>query len=58
MVLTNTCLQKNFFFTGEEDSTIYEIIWIEVLSQLWWGGLCVMLGVYHTLVRNGILRHD
>jgi hypothetical protein len=58
MVLMTMCLQKDFFLTGEEDSTIYEIVWIEVLSQLWWGRLHVMLGVYHTLVRNGILQHD
>jgi hypothetical protein len=57
MELTTTCLQKDFFLTGEEDSTICGIVWIEILSQLWWGRLCVLLGVYHTLVWNGILQY-
>jgi hypothetical protein len=54
-VLMTTCLQKDFFLTGEEDSMIYRIVWIEVLSQLWWGRLHVLLGFHHTLVQNGIL---
>jgi hypothetical protein len=57
-ILTTTCLQKDFFLTGEEDGTICGIIGIEVLSQLWWGRLRVMLGVHHTLVWNGILQHS
>jgi hypothetical protein len=56
-ILTTTCLQKDFFLTGEEDSTICGIVCIEVLSQLWWGRLYVLLGVYHTLVWNGVLQH-
>jgi hypothetical protein len=55
MVLTIMCLQKDFFLTGEEDHEIYWIVWIEVLSYLRWGRLCVLMGVYHTLVWNGIL---
>jgi hypothetical protein len=57
MVLTIMCLQKDFFLTGEEDHVICWIVWIEVLSQLRWGRLHVMLGVYHTLVWNRILQH-
>jgi hypothetical protein len=44
------CLQKDFFLTGEEDGMICRTIGIEVFSQLWWGRLCILLGVYHTLV--------
>jgi hypothetical protein len=54
-ILMIICLQKYFFLTGEEDSTICEIVWVEVLSQLSWGRLCVLLGVYHTLVWNRIM---
>jgi hypothetical protein len=57
-VLTTMCLQKDFFLTGEEDSMIWEIVWIEVLSQLWWGRMHVLLGVHHTLVWNWIMQHD
>jgi hypothetical protein len=53
-----TCLQKDFFLTGEEDSTICGFVWIDVLSQLWRGRLRVLLGVHHTLVQNGIMQHD
>jgi hypothetical protein len=54
MILTIMCLQKDFFLTGEEDGTICGIVWIEVLSQLWWGRLCV----YHTLMQNEILQYN
>jgi hypothetical protein len=57
MVLTITCLQKDLFLTGEEDCMIYWIVWIEVLSQLWWGRLYLLLGVHHTLVWNRILQY-
>jgi hypothetical protein len=57
MVLMTTCLQKDLFLTGEEDSMICEIVWIEVFSQLRWGRLRVMLGVHHTLVWDGVLQH-
>jgi hypothetical protein len=56
-ILTTTCLQKDFFLTGEEDGTICRIVWIEILSQLWWGMMCILLGVYHTLMQNDILQH-
>jgi hypothetical protein len=56
-VLTTMCLQKDFFLIGEEDGTICGIVGIEVLSQMWWGRLCVLLGVYHTLVWNGIMQY-
>jgi hypothetical protein len=51
------CLQKDFFLTSEEDRSIYWIVWIEVLSHLRWGRLCVLLGVFHTLVWNKILQY-
>jgi hypothetical protein len=54
-VLTTTCLQKDFFLPSEKDCMICWIVWIEVLSQLWWGRLYLLLGVHHTLVWNGIL---
>jgi hypothetical protein len=57
MVLMIMCLQKDFFLTSEEDRAIYWIVWIEVLSHLRWGRLCVLLGVYHTLVWNRILQY-
>jgi hypothetical protein len=34
------------------------IVWVEVLSHLRWGMLCVLLGVYHTLMWNRILQHS
>jgi hypothetical protein len=33
-ILTITCLQKDLFLTGEEDSMICRIFWVEVLSQM------------------------
>jgi hypothetical protein len=57
MVMMITCLQKDLFLAGEEDRAISWIVWIEVLSQLRWGRLRVLLGVYHTLVWNKILQH-
>jgi hypothetical protein len=54
-ILMIMCLQKDFFLTSEEDSAICGIVWVEVLSQLRWGRQCVLLGVHHTLVWNGIL---
>jgi hypothetical protein len=57
MILTITCLQKDFFFTGEENCTLCWIVGVEVLSHLRWGILCVLLGVYHTLMWNRILHH-
>ena len=57
MILMITCLQKDLFLIGEEDGTMYDIIRIEVLSQLWWGRMCILLGVYHTLVWYGILHY-
>jgi hypothetical protein len=58
MILTITCLQKDFFLTSEENCAICWIVWVEVLSHLRWGMLCVLLGVYHTLMWNRILQHD
>jgi hypothetical protein len=58
MILMVTCLQKDFFLTSEEDCAIYWIVGVEVLSHLRWGMLCVLLGVYHTLVWNMILQHN
>jgi hypothetical protein len=58
MILTITRLQKDFFLTGEENCTICWIVGVEELSCLRWGMLCVMLGVYHTLMWNRILQHD
>ena len=50
MILTITCLQKDFFLTSEENCVIYWIVGVEVLSYLRWRMLCVLLGVYHTLM--------
>jgi hypothetical protein len=55
MILTITCLQKDFLITSEENCAIYWIVGVEVLSHLSWGMLCVLLGVYHTLMWNRIL---
>jgi hypothetical protein len=33
------------------------IVGVEVLSPLRWGMLCVLLGIYHTLMWNRILQH-
>jgi hypothetical protein len=57
MILTNTRLQKDFFLTGEENCTLCWIVGVEILSYLRWGVLCVLLGVYHTLMLNRILQH-
>jgi hypothetical protein len=57
MILTIMCLYKDFFLTSEENCAICWIVWVEVLSHLRWGMLCVMLGVYHTLMWNRILQH-
>jgi hypothetical protein len=51
------CLQKNFFLTGEENCLLCWIVGIVVLAHLRWGMLRVLLGVYHTLMRNRILQH-
>ena len=51
------CLQKNFFLTGEENCSLYWIVGIMVLAHLRWGMLCVLLGVYDTLVWDRILQH-
>jgi hypothetical protein len=55
MILTITRLQKDFFLTSEENCTLCWIIGVGVLSPLRWGVLCVLLGVYHTLMWNRIL---
>jgi hypothetical protein len=55
MVLTITCLQKDFFLTSEEDGEICGIVWVDILAQLRWGRLHVLLGVHQTLVWNGIM---
>jgi hypothetical protein len=57
MILMITCLQKDFFLTGEENCMICWIVGVEVLSCLRWGMLCVLLGVYHTLMWDRILQH-
>jgi hypothetical protein len=57
MILTITHLQKNFFLTGEENCMLCWIVGVVVLSHLRWGMLCVLLGVYHTLMWNRILQH-
>jgi hypothetical protein len=57
MILTIMCLQKDFLLTSEEDRAICWIVWVETFSHLRWGRLCVLLGVYHTLVWNRILQH-
>jgi hypothetical protein len=57
MILTITRLQKDFFLTGEENCMLCWIVGVEVLSPLRWGMLCVLLGVYHTLMWNRILQH-
>jgi hypothetical protein len=57
MILMVTCLQKDFFLTSEENGMICWIVGVEVLSCLRWGMLCVLLGVYHTLMWNRILQH-
>jgi hypothetical protein len=57
MILMTTHLQKDFFLTGEENCTLCWIVGVEVLSHLRWGMLCVLLGVYHTLMWNRILQH-
>jgi hypothetical protein len=51
-------LQKNFFLTGEENCSLYWVVGIMILAHLRWGMLCVLLGVYHTLMRDRILQHD
>jgi hypothetical protein len=53
MILAITCLQKDFFFTSEEDRAICWIVGVKVFSYLRWGMLCV----YHSLVWNRILQH-
>ena len=57
MVLTITCLQQDFFLTGEENCTICWIVGVEVLSCLRWGTLCILLGVYHALMWNRIFQY-
>jgi hypothetical protein len=57
MILTITRLQKDFFLTGEENCMLCWIVGVVVLSHLRWGMLCVLLGVYHTLMWNRILQH-
>jgi hypothetical protein len=56
-ILTIMCLQKDFFLTGEENCMLCWIVGVVVLSHLRWGMLCVMLGVYHTLMWDRILQH-
>jgi hypothetical protein len=50
-------LQKDFFLTGEENCMLCWVVGVGVLSPLRWGVLCVILGVYHTLMWNRILQH-
>jgi hypothetical protein len=50
-------LQKDFFLTGEKNCSLCWIVGIVVLAHLRWGMLCVLLGVYHTLMWDGILQH-
>jgi hypothetical protein len=57
MILTITCLQKDFFLIGEEKCTICWIVGVEVLSCLQCGMLCVLLGIYHPLMWDRILQH-
>jgi hypothetical protein len=52
------CLQKNFFLTGEENCSLYWIVGVVILPHLHWGMLCVLLGVYHTLMWDRILQHN
>jgi hypothetical protein len=53
-----TCLQKDFFFTGEENCPLYGVIGFVVLAYLRWGMLRILLGVDHTLMWDRILQHD
>jgi hypothetical protein len=55
VILTTTCLQKDFFLTCEENCAICGIVGVEVLPHLRWGMLLVLLGVDHTLMWNRIL---
>jgi hypothetical protein len=57
MILTITRLQKDFFLTGEENCSLCWIVGVVVLAHLRWGMLCVLLGVYHTLMWDRILQH-
>jgi hypothetical protein len=50
MILTITCLQKDFFLTGEEDCMLCRVVGVVVLTYLRWGMLYILLGVYHTLM--------
>jgi hypothetical protein len=57
MILMTTRLQKDFFLTSEENCTLCRVVRVGVLSPLRWGMMCVLLGVYHTLMWNRILQH-
>jgi hypothetical protein len=57
MILMILRLQKDFFLTGEENCTLCWIVRVVVLSYLRWGMLCILLGVYHTLMWNRILQY-
>jgi hypothetical protein len=55
MILTITGMQKDFFLTGEKNGSLCWIVRVMVFSCLRWGMLCVLLGVYPTLMWNRIL---
>jgi hypothetical protein len=48
---------EGFFLTGEENCSLCWIVGVVVLAHLRWGMLCVLLGVYHTLMWDRILHH-
>jgi hypothetical protein len=52
-----SCLQKDFFLTGEENGMLCWIVRVVVLSHLRWATLYILLGVYHTLMWNRILQY-
>jgi hypothetical protein len=55
MILTITCLQKDFFLASEENCVICWIVGVEVLAHLRWGMMGFLLGVDYTLMWNRIL---
>jgi hypothetical protein len=50
-------LQKDFFLTGEENRSFYQIVGVVILAHLRWGVLRVLLGVYDTLMWDRILQY-
>jgi hypothetical protein len=55
--LTTACLQKNFFFSSEEDIVIRRIPKVLILSHLCGGRMNLLLDIHHTLVWNRVLQH-